>query len=121
MAVEIFPAARNRLLEIWQYTATQWGEDQADKYTRDLISAIEEAAPQRSLWRKHPQLDAAGIYFIRHAHHYIFFRDFACGTLGVVSVLHEAMDIPSRLKDDELDFGNFPNCPSTTPKSSKRG
>lgn len=57
MAVEIFPAARNRLLEIWQYTATQWGEDQADKYTRDLISAIEEAAPQRSLWRKHPQLD----------------------------------------------------------------
>ena len=121
MAVEIFPAARNRLLEIWQYTATQWGEDQADDYTRDLISAIEEAAPKRSLWRKHPQLDTVGIYFIRHAHHYIFVRDFAPETVGVVSVLHEAMDIPSRLKDDELDFGNFPNCPSPTPKSSKRG
>jgi plasmid stabilization system protein ParE len=44
MAVEIFPAVRNRLLEIWRYTAAQWGEAQADKYTRDLISAIEGTA-----------------------------------------------------------------------------
>jgi toxin ParE1/3/4 len=101
MAVEVFPAARNRLLEIWRYTATKWGEAQADKYTHDLISAIEEAAPQRTLWRKYPRKNAAGAFFIRHGRHYIFFRELGNDQIGVISILHDAMDIPSRLKEDE--------------------
>jgi hypothetical protein len=41
-----------------------------------------------------------------------FFRDFGGGFLGVISILHEAMDIPARLKDDESDFENSPNGPT---------
>ena len=30
MAAEIYPAARERLLQIWDYTERKWGEEQAD-------------------------------------------------------------------------------------------
>jgi hypothetical protein len=37
---------------------------------------------------------------VRSQHHYIFFRELSQGILGVISILHENMDIPSRLKED---------------------
>ena len=39
--------------------------------------------------------------FIRYEHHYLLFREFSDGRLGVISVLLENMDIPSRLRDDQ--------------------
>lgn len=41
-----------------------------------------------------------GIFFVKHAHHFIFFKELPLGEIGVISVLHESMDIPSRLRDD---------------------
>jgi plasmid stabilization system protein ParE len=41
-----------------------------------------------------------GVYFIRRQHHYIFFRELSSGSLGVINILHENMDIPARLKED---------------------
>jgi len=100
MAAKIYSAARERILEIWHYTAETWDEDQADKYVRGLVGAIDAAAGKRQHWR--PVLDEAlkGVFFIRYRHHYIFFRELTKGTLGVISILHESMDIPSRLKED---------------------
>ena len=47
-------------------------------------------------------MDAAlkGVFFIRHEHHYIFFRELSDHCIGVISIIHESMDIPARLKDD---------------------
>jgi plasmid stabilization system protein ParE len=47
-------------------------------------------------------LDGAlqGVYFFRHRHHYVFFRELSKKRLGVISVLHEKMDIPARLRED---------------------
>ena len=45
-----------------------------------------------------------GVFFFRHQHHYVFFRELSKGTLGVISILHENMDLPSRLKQD-LEHG----------------
>jgi plasmid stabilization system protein ParE len=43
----------------------------------------------------------SGIFFIRYQHHYVFSRELSGGTLGVISVLHENMDIPTnRLRED---------------------
>ena len=42
----------------------------------------------------------SGIWFIRHAHHYLFFRELAEGQIGILSILHESMDLPARLKED---------------------
>jgi len=43
VAAKIFQTAKERLLEIWDYTERTWGEEQADKYVRDLVEAINHA------------------------------------------------------------------------------
>lgn len=88
------------MLEIWVYTQQTWGESQADSYIRGLVSAIHEAAKSQQRWR--PVMDGGlpGVYFIRYERHFIFFRSLSADALGVISVLHENMDIPMRLRQD---------------------
>jgi plasmid stabilization system protein ParE len=45
MAAEIYPAARERLLQVWDYTERTWGEEQADAYVRGIVAAAQD------LWR----------------------------------------------------------------------
>ena len=99
MPAKIFAAAESRLIEIWDYTLEKWGEKQADAYVRGLVKAIHSLAGNRRLWRKVPDKTLAGIWFARHEHHYIFFRELSGGTIGVITVLHESMDLPARIKD----------------------
>ena len=100
MPARIYPPARERLLEVWAYTEEQWGEEQADAYVAELVAAVESAVIQRHRWRPVPDVALTGIYFIRHRHHFIFFRELAKSRLGVISVLHENMDLPARLRED---------------------
>ena len=51
MSVEILPAARERLIGIWQYSAETWGDEQADKYVADLVAHARALASRKSLWR----------------------------------------------------------------------
>lgn len=37
MEVKYRPAAKNRLIEIWDYSERTWGEAQANSYVRGLI------------------------------------------------------------------------------------
>ncbi len=103
MRHKIYPAARRRIIEIWHYTDMTWGEKQADNYVRGLHHAIEKAAINKYLWRKIEHDDMKGIFFVRYEHQYVFFRELSKDLLGVVNVLHESMDIPSRLKEDLLE------------------
>jgi len=100
MPAKIYPAAQERILEIWDYTERKWNEKQADAYVRELVAEIEAVAVQRHRWR--PVMDESlhGVYFFRHRHHYIFFRELTKKRVGVISVLHEKMDIPARLRED---------------------
>lgn len=100
MAVELHKAAKFRILEIWDYTELVWGADEADTYVRGLIDAIHEASSIRYMWRPVEDEALSGIFFIRYRHHFIFFREFPDRTIGVINVLHENMNIPSRLKED---------------------
>jgi plasmid stabilization system protein ParE len=100
MPAKIYLAAQERILEIWAYTEKKWSEKQADAYVRELVAEIETVAVQRHRWR--PVFDGAlqGVYFCRPRHHYVFFRELSKKRLGVISVLHEKMDIPARLRED---------------------
>jgi plasmid stabilization system protein ParE len=42
----------------------------------------------------------AGIWFVHHEHHYLFFRELSDGHVGIISILHENMDLPARLRED---------------------
>lgn len=100
MPARIFAAAEARLVEIWDYTLAKWGEEQADAYVRDLIAAIHSLQGHRHLWRPVADKAMRGVWFVRHQHHYVFFRELPGGVIGVVSILHENMDLPARLKAD---------------------
>ena len=88
MAARIFHAAKERLIEIWDYTERTWGEEQADLYVRDLVDAINDAHLVRHTWR--PVLDRAlvGVFFFRHRYHYIFFRELSPEDLAIIAILH---------------------------------
>ena len=100
MRHKIHPAAREAIKNIWLYTQQTWGEDQANAYIRGLYDAVQQVAENKMLWRPVPHQHAEGVFFTRYKHHYIFFRELSRGRLGVVSVLHEKMNIPIRLKND---------------------
>lgn len=99
MRIEIFPAAEGRLIQIWDYTESAWGEKQADIYIDELIAKVNDVANKRHLWRMVGEDIVANAFFVRYRHHYIFFRELS-NSLGVISVLHQNMDIPARLKED---------------------
>jgi toxin ParE1/3/4 len=100
MAAKILPAARARIFEIWDYTEKKWGEDQADNYVRGLIDAITDLPSQPRRWKPVRDDALTDLFFFRYRHHYIFFRKLSTETLGVISILHENMDLPSRLQED---------------------
>ncbi len=100
MSVNILPAAKERLIGIWQYTAETWGDQQADRYVRDLVAHARDLASRKAAWRPVRERGFRGMFFSRFRHHYLFFREFPEGSIGVVSILHENMDLPHRLKED---------------------
>lgn len=113
MQARIFPAAEARLLEIWDYTLERWGEEQADCYVRDLIHRINALSNERHRWRPLADKQIPGVWFVRHEHHFVFFREFTSGCIGVISILHEKMDLPARVKEDAIRSEETPP-PSAT-------
>jgi plasmid stabilization system protein ParE len=100
MAARIFAPAEARLIEIWDYTLDKWGEKQADSYVCALVEGINSLADQRHRWLPIRDKVLRGVWFVRHEHHYVFFRELSGGNIGVITILHENMDIPARLKED---------------------
>jgi len=100
MAVEILPPAEARLVEIWAYTKREWGQAKADSYLRGLGSAIRDADRKRKNWKRFSNADIRGVFYLRYQHHRVFFREFADGIVGVITILHESMDLPARLREE---------------------
>jgi len=71
-----------------------------------LHDRLQDLADKKKTWRTlpnslivPPDLDISA-YFSRYDHHYIFFRELSAGTIGILSILHDSMDIPVRLFKD---------------------
>ncbi|MGN8171644.1 type II toxin-antitoxin system RelE/ParE family toxin [Agrobacterium cavarae] len=92
--------------KIWRDTVEQWGEAQAESYLRGLHAHLHRLCDNRLLWRRLPQRLAVPsdikreAYFSRYERHYLFFRTLDNGDLGVMSILHEKMDMAVRLRED---------------------
>jgi toxin ParE1/3/4 len=69
MVAKIYPAAKERILDIWDYTERTWGEEQADKYLRGLVEAINAAQGRRHLWRQVVDEALSGVFLLRYQHH----------------------------------------------------
>ena len=95
----IYKAAQIRLGEIWDYTFEHWGEEQADKYLRELGACMAGLTSQRHLWRSVRDKRLPAVFFVRYRHHFIFFRQIQA-QIAIISILHENMDIVQRLQED---------------------
>jgi len=108
-----FPSADDAQDEIWRYSYRAWGEKQAEKYIKGLHHHLQLLTEKKKLWRSLPaklvippdmELNA---YFSKYEHHYLFFRELAAGSIGVMAILHEKSDMPVRLGEDlmRMDAG----------------
>ena len=89
-------SAKEDLLDIWLYTQETWGEAQADRYQEDLHGCCERVAVGVVRAKSVPGIDGVKVHHCRH--HYLFFIE-QRGTIVIIAVLHERMDLIERLRD----------------------
>jgi len=85
------------LEKIWTYTLDTWSVQQADKYYKDNILAIESLCtePKSGKSAEHVR---KGYRLFKVNSHLIFYVT-TDAELDVIRILHSQMDIPNRLAD----------------------
>lgn len=86
------PAARADLDDIFDYTAQQWGLDQAETYVRGLQHAIERAAADPRIGHSCDEI-RPGYRKLAAGSHTLYYRLTADGTVHIVRILHQRMDV----------------------------
>lgn len=105
MKYRIYPAAKDRLVEIWHYTAKHWINDQAGTYLRGIEETVKNAAAQNISWKKITfEQGAKKLFWVKYKRHFIFFIELSKDEIGIASILREAMDLPHRLREDTGKF-----------------
>jgi toxin ParE1/3/4 len=89
------PLAQADIDAIWDYTADQWDDGQADRYVLQIRSAIETVARDPRRGRSCDNIRVGYRKYLAGAH-VIFFRVIA-GGIEVVRVLHQNMDFDRHL------------------------
>lgn len=93
-------SAAARLREIFTYTQTQWGEEQARRYLNGIFERFEQIADREVIWRPIPAEFEVSGYFNIYEKHYIYWKELPSQQIGIVTVLHERMHQMSRFKED---------------------
>jgi len=93
--VVLSPKAKADLSDIWDYTLAEWDIDQAEKYVRELWTAMQDQALDAST-----SADISDVRKeyrkIRSGSHVIFFKLTGDG-IDVVRILHQRMDFERHL------------------------
>ena len=93
------PAANRALDEIYEYTAVNWGEDQADAYISGLFGFFDDIVSQNATWRAVPAEFGVTGYFGKYGHHFIYWKAMRSGDIGIVAILHERMHQLDRIRE----------------------
>ncbi|MCF8379940.1 MAG: type II toxin-antitoxin system RelE/ParE family toxin [Bacteroidales bacterium] len=86
------------LTQIWNYTLNKWSEDQADKYYNMLIENCKEVAINPDLGKFYSGVTKNLLGF-KAGRHIIFYRMLEENEVEITRILHEQMDIESRIKE----------------------
>jgi toxin ParE1/3/4 len=90
------PAAQADIASIWDYTAERWGDEQAERYVLAIRDACQQLAAGTKTSRPADDI-RAGYRKAAVGSHVLFFRFMDTGTLNIVRVLHQRMDLPEHL------------------------
>ncbi len=86
------------LTQIWNYTIDRWSENQADKYYQMLLDNFNEAANNPDLGKNYSGV-IENLFGIRVGRHIIFYRKIEENEIEITRILHEQMDLKSRIKE----------------------
>lgn len=92
------PAAQRDLNEVWDYTARNWGTEQAERYILQIQDACEALVSGRRRGRAIDDI-RPGYRKLPVRSHFLFYRNTDAGLIEVVRILHQRMDVGARLKD----------------------
>lgn len=91
------PAAEDDLIEIWIYTAQQWGRDQADFYLDELEASFRKLSENPRISPECPEIRPG---YRKHAsgQHRIYYR-VETAFVEIVRVIHAGRDAKARLEE----------------------
>jgi toxin ParE1/3/4 len=84
------------LSEIWDYTYNEWSEKQANKYYKFLLESCQEVANHPKFGKQYEEVHKDLLGF-KSNHHIIFFRIILPKEIEIIRILHERMDLKSKL------------------------
>lgn len=97
MRYKISKEASDDLDEIWFYTFENWSVEQADRYLDLLIDEIEYLTESPESGKDYSHV-RSGYFRSTVKSHFIFYKvNMNEGELEVIRILHQQMDIDSRL------------------------
>jgi len=84
------------LSAIWEYTFDEWSELQAEKYYKLLVETCREIADYPDIGKDYSVI-AKNLYGITSGRPILFYRKFKSKDVEIVRILHEQMDLKSRI------------------------
>lgn len=96
MTFSISFLARKDLSNIWEYTLEHWSSEQADKYIREIMDGVEWVCKDPYSGKDYSRV-REGYKGIRVKSHIVFYKIENENRLLIARVLHQKMDIKSRL------------------------
>ena len=81
---------------IWNYTADEWSESQADAYYDMLIDTCERITEHPSWFGKKYDEIRQGLLGCKARRHIIFYMVDSEGDIVVIRILHERMDLRNK-------------------------
>jgi len=88
----------NDLNDIWAYTSEKWSENQADKYYSTLKFACKEIGENPDLGKEYIEIKR-NLLGLKSGKHIIFYHLISDKEIEVIRILHERMDLKSRLTE----------------------
>lgn len=97
MSIKISEKAKIDLANIWEYTFKKWSLAHADKYYAILVEGIKTIDREPKIGKSYHHIKIGYHGFLVKSH-LIFYRIPDDKTIEIVRILHERMDISTRLK-----------------------
>lgn len=97
MTYKISNEAQNDIEHIWLYTSETWSTAQADRYYNLILDEIEFLAENPASGKDYSHV-RKGYLRSKVKSHFIFYR-INLNEIEIIRVLHQQMDIESRLND----------------------
>jgi toxin ParE1/3/4 len=86
------------LASIWNYTFNTWSATQADHYYNMLLENCKDLAKKPELGKQYLGI-AKGLRGFKAGRHLIFYRIIENNCIEITRILHEQMDIKTRLSE----------------------